>query len=430
MRNSKVMYALTLMLTAIMILVLASCSGGNNDKPEASPSASDPQSSASAQPSETPANSEPVTIKYTQFSGSGDNEKYLLQMKDAFESKYKDITVEIETIPYGEYFTQMQTRVAAGTAPDAYELNYENFVSYAKKGVLLDLAPFFDKTGFDRSSLNTQALNAFQADGVQYGMPASFSNVLLFYNKELFDKSGAAYPTNEWTWKEMDDAAAKIRALGKDTFGIYQPVQFWEFYKAVQQNGGSLFNEDMTQFTFNTPENVETLQHLADRLTKTNVMPTQAQLSGVGDWDLFKAGRLGMILTGVWAFPDFVQNVPFEWDVAIEPGNVKKATHFFSNGLVINKDSKKAEAAFQWIQFMSASKEAATIRVDANWELPAVTDKEVLDAYLKTTPPSNRQAVFDSLEFLVTPPVIEQFTEMTDIVGIHLTAASEGAKTP
>ncbi|MFD0670719.1 ABC transporter substrate-binding protein [Cohnella sp. GCM10027633] len=432
MRNSKFMNALSLILVAAVIIALTACSGNNNND-KASPSASDkPSSSASAKPSESdePKNDEPVTIKYTQFSGSGDNEKYLIQMKDAFEAKYDNITVEIETIPFGEYFTQMQTRVAAGTAPDAYELNFENFVSYAKKGVLLDLAPFFDQTGFDKSSLNAQALNAFQSDGVQYGMPASFSNVLLFYNKELFDKAGVGYPTNDWTWKEMDDAAAKIRALSDDTFGVFQPVQFWEFYKTVQQNGGSLFNADMTKFTFNSPENVATLQHLADRLTKTNVMPTQAQLSGVGDWDLFKAGRLGMIVTGVWAFPDFVKNVPFEWDVAIEPGNVKKATHFFSNGLVINKESKKAEAAFQWIQFMSASKEAAEIRVAANWELPAVTDTAVLEAFLKTTPPNNRQAVFDSLEYLVTPPVIEQFTEMTDIVGIHLTAASEGAKTP
>jgi multiple sugar transport system substrate-binding protein len=175
---------------------------------------------------------------------------------------------------------------------------------------------------------------------------------------------------------------------------------------------------------------VETLQHLADRITKTNVMPTDAQMSGMGDWDLFKGGRLGMILTGVWAFPDFIKNVTFNWDIAMEPGNVKKATHFFSNGLVINKDSKVADAAFEWVKFMSSSKEAAKIRVDAGWELPAVTYPDVLDAYLKITPPANRQAVFDSLNYLVTPPVIEQFAEMADIMGLHLKAAAQGAKTP
>lgn len=407
------------MTLMIIAAVMAACSKGGNEGQSAT---------AGDQPSSAAPADKQVTIKYTQFSGSGDNEKYLMQMKDEFEGQNPNIKVDIETIAYGDYFTQMQTRVAAGTAPDAYELNYENFVSYAKKGVLQDLTPLYG--GFDTGTLNAKALSAFSSDGVQYGLPASFSNVLLIYNQDLFDQANVEYPTNAWTWKEMDDAAAKIRALSKDTFGIFQPIQFHEFYKTVQQNGGSLFNADMTQFTFNTPENVATLQHLADRITQTNVMPTQAQLSGVGDWDLFKAGRLGMIVTGVWAFPDFAKNVTFNWDVAVEPGNVQKATHFFSNGLVINKDSKNKEAAFQWIKFMSASKEAAKIRVDANWELPAVTDKEVLEAFLNATPPANRQAVFDSLDYLVTPPVIEQFAEMTDIVGIHLTAAAEGAKTP
>jgi multiple sugar transport system substrate-binding protein len=159
-------------------------------------------------------------------------------------------------------------------------------------------------------------------------------------------------------------------------------------------------------------------------------MPTEAQVSGMGDWELFKAEKVGMIVTGIWAFPEFIKNCNFEWDIAIEPGNTKKATHFFSNGLVINKDSKKAEQAFKWISFMSASKEAAKIRVDSGWELPAVTYPDVLASYLEQTPPASRQVVFDSLQYLVTPPVIEQFAEMADIMGIHLAKARDGVKTP
>ncbi len=431
MVKTGLLKALSFILAAIMIASLAACSGGKSDNGNGngSGSASPSQASPSGSSSAPTSSDEIVTVKFGNFSGAGDTAKYLDQMKAEFEQANPNIKVEIETIAYGDYFTQMQTRVAAGQAPDAYELNYENFVSYAKKGVLLDLNPLFDATQFDRSTLNEQALNAFSSDGVQYGMPGSFSNVLLIYNKELFQKANAELPTKDWTWKEFDDAAAKIRALDKNTFGVFQPIQFHEFYKLVQQNNGSLLNADKTAFTVNTPENVETLQRLVDRVLTTNVMPTQAQLSGVGDWDLFKAGRLGMIVTGVWAFSDFMQNVTFDWDVAVEPGNKKKATHFFSNGLVINKDSKAAEAAFQWIKFLSSSKEAAKIRVDAGWELPAVTYPDVLEAYLSMTPPANRQAVFDSLDYLVTPPVIEQFGEMSDILGIHLTAASEGAKT-
>jgi multiple sugar transport system substrate-binding protein len=38
-------------------------------------------------------------------------------MYDLFHEKNPDISVNIETIGYNDYFTQMQTRVAGGTAP-------------------------------------------------------------------------------------------------------------------------------------------------------------------------------------------------------------------------------------------------------------------------------------------------------------------------
>jgi len=369
-------------------------------------------------------------VSYLNFSAAGDNQKYLEQMRDEFQKKNPGISINIETLAYADYFTQLQTRVAAGTAPDCFELNYENFVSYAKKDVLLDLGPNFKKTGFDTKTLSAKALQAFSVGGTQYGLPISFSNVLLIYNKELFDRAKVAYPTESWTWKEEQAAAAKIRALGKDIYGIFQPIQFWEFYKVVRQNGGSLLSADGKKFTLDSPQNVATLTFMADRLNKSNVMPTQAQLAGMGDWDLFKSGRLGMIVTGIWAFPDFTRDCSFAWDVAVEPGSKAKATHFFSNGIVVSRDSPNADAASLWAKFMSSSREAADIRVAAGWELPAITDPAVIAAYTKKTPPENRKAVFKSLEYLVTPPVVEQMQEMTDILGAYLEAARDGKKSP
>jgi multiple sugar transport system substrate-binding protein len=159
-------------------------------------------------------------------------------------------------------------------------------------------------------------------------------------------------------------------------------------------------------------------------------MPTQKQCGGMGDWDLFKAGRLGMIVTGIWAFGEFTKDCPFSWDIAVEPGMKAKATHFFSNGIVISKNCANVDAAAKWAKFMSASREAADIRVTAGWELPAITDPQIIAAYSEITPPANRAAVFKSLEYLVTPPVVGQMQELTDILGAQLEAARDGAKTP
>ncbi|TDO85911.1 carbohydrate ABC transporter substrate-binding protein (CUT1 family) [Halanaerobium saccharolyticum] len=373
---------------------------------------------------------ETVEVDFMTFSGSGANLEYLNQMKDEFEKENPDIEINIITVGYEDYFVNLQTKIAGGLAPDVYELNYENFVTYAKKNVLKELDDTISAAEFDESQLNEKALNAFQINDNQYGLPFSFSNVVLFYNEELFDQAGIDYPSRDWKWEDSLAAAKQIRNLGSNIFGIYQPVTFWEFYKMVEQNGGTIIDNEKNKFVINSPQNIETLEYMVDRVQDSNVMPTEAQLSGMQDWDLFKSGRVGMIVTGIWAFPDFTENIDFEWNIEVEPGNTQKATHFFANGLVMNQKTDKVDEAFKWMSFLSASKEAAQIRVENNWELPAITDQDILKEYIEKTPPENRQAVFESLNYLVTPPVIEQFAEMADIINQQIQAARDGLKTP
>ena len=366
---------------------------------------------------------EEVTITYANFNASGGNEETLQKMYEAFHEEYPNITVEIETIASADYFTTMQTRVAGGTAPDCYELNIENFAAYANNGALEEI------TGVDLGGLDETALGAFTVDGKQYGLPGNFSNVLLFYNKDLFDQAGVDYPTADWTQDDLQAAAEAIRALGDDIFGYYQPLTYNEFYKVAAQFGGSLLNEDKTEFTINAPENVAAAQMMADRVLVSNVQPTDVQMGGIGDWDLFMSGRLGMIPTGIWAFNTFTEGCDFDWDVAVEPGQVQKATHFFSNACVINAKSEHKDAAAAWITWLTSSPKSAEIRIEAGWDLPAIKDQDTLAGYLDITPPENREAVFDSLNYLVVPPVIEDYSMMSDLIGESLSAAASGAMT-
>lgn len=419
------------MLAAAAAVSLAGCgnsekaaSGGQESKTESSVAAettADSAQTAGGETAEKPeSDGEPVTIKLTNFSASGGQEGTLQKMYEAFQKEYPNIKVDIETVGFDDYFTQMQTRVAGGTAPDCYELNIENFAAYAAKGVLAEI------TGVDTSRFNQTALDAFKVDGKQYGLPGSFSNVVLFYNKDLFDQAGIDYPNDSWTWDDAQKAALKIRALGDNIYGIYAPITFNEFFKVAAQYGGALLNSDKTEFTINSPENQKAAEMMVGRVLDSNVQPTEAQMGGMSDWDLFQSGRLGMIPSGIWAFSEFGKNCDFKWDICVEPGETKKATHFFSNAYVVNKDSKNKEAAMTWVNWIASSPEAAKIRIDAGWDLPAITDQTVLNDYLKQTPPDNRQAVFDSLDYLVTPPVIEDYSLMSDIITMKLGEAASG----
>lgn len=421
MKKSK-LFSLIACLLALVMLLAACAPAANNDGTTPSKDNAQDQTQNNTPQADAPLD-EPVTITYCNFNASGGNEETLQRMYEAFHQEYPNITVEIETLGMDDYFTQMQTRVAGGTAPDCYELNIENFAAYANKGVLAEI------TGVDLSGLNETALAAFNVDGKQYGLPGNFSNVVLIYNKDLFDQAGVAYPTDDWTQDDLQAAAEAIRALGDDIFGIWQPITYNEFFKVVVQYGGSLLNEDKTAFTINSPENLKAAQVLVDRVLVSNVQPSEVQAGGMGDWDMFMSGRLGMIPTGIWAFNTFTEGCDFDWDIAVEPGSTQKATHFFSNACVINADSDKKEAAATWITWLTSSDTAAQIRIEAGWDLPAIKDQDTLAGYLDITPPENRQAVFKSLDYLVVPPIIEDYALMSDIIGQKLAAAAAGTIT-
>jgi multiple sugar transport system substrate-binding protein len=365
-----------------------------------------------------------TTIRYFTFSAAPDHVKDLQKIIDAFQADNPTIKVKVETAPYDQYFTKLQTAIAGGTAPDTFELNYENFVTYASSGALLDLGgPSGKDSSYDAGVFSSQALDAFKASGKQYALPASFSTVVLLYNKKLFDAAGVAYPTPSWTWADEKAAAQKLTAKG--VYGDFQPVQFFEFYKTLQQSGGKFFDEGQNKATFNSPQGVEAANWLISKLGKT--MPTNEQIGGTPDFDtnLFKSGKLAMWHNGIWQFAG-LKDVPFGWDVVVEPGNTHKASAVFQNAAAAAKGTKNPDAAWKWLRYLTSSDVTAQTRVDSSWELPALSDTSKVQGYLDQTPPANRQAVFDSLDAIALTPVIAKQQQMQDIVGKALDNAAAG----
>ena len=352
-------------------------------------------------------------ISYFTFSAAPDHLKDLDAMVKAFEAANPGMTVKVETAPFDNYFTTLQTRIAGNDAPDVYELNYENFVTYASKDVLLDVSARAAADPSFAGRFYPKAYEAFALGGKQYGLPASFSNVVLFYNKDLFDAAGVAYPTADWTWDDERAAAQKLNAPDKGVWGQFSPVTYNEFYKTAAQNGGRVLGADGS-VTIDSAACVGALDYMVSAVTD-GVQPTEADMAGVSDGDMFAAGQLAMLTTGIWMFAAFA-DAPFAWDIALEPGKTQKAHHFFANATVIAADTKKADDAWAWTQFLTSSPDVARIRVDANWELPALSDQSLFDAWLAETPPASRSVVFEALKTLITPPVVRQQAEMQDTV--------------
>jgi multiple sugar transport system substrate-binding protein len=369
------------------------------------------------------ADSGPVTITYTNFISNDGNEENLQTIVDAFEEENPDITVEVTTLPYADYGTALQTDLAAGTVSDVFDMEYANYAEYQANGVLAPLEVA------NAAAYRQSLLEAYSTDGTAYALPSSFSDVVLYYNADLFDAAGLEYPTNDWTWADEKAAAEAITDQAAGVWGDHQPISFYEYYKVLAQNGGQFLNDDKTAVAFNTPEGLEAAEWLVNK--SGTVMPTIEQGQGTPDFDtnLFKDGKLGMLHTGIWVF-GAVADVPFNWDIAVEPGNTEQASAVFSNAVGVSATSEHVEAATKWAEFLTSSDAMVEARLDSGWELPPISDEAQLATYLEKGKPANRQAVFDSLEGIALPPVVAQGqTEMQDILGEELVEAQAGRKT-
>jgi multiple sugar transport system substrate-binding protein len=364
----------------------------------------------------------PVTITYSNFISNDGNEANLKKIVAAFEKENKNITVDVKTLPYGDYGTALQTDLAAGTAADVFDIEYSNYASYQANGVLAEI-PVANSSAYRKT-----LLDAYATGGKQYALPSSFSDVVLYYNADLFDAAGVSHPTADWTWADEKAAALKLTDKAKGVWGDHQPVSFYEFYKTLAQNGGSFLAKDGKSVAFNTPEGVEAAKWLVEK--SGTVMPTIKQGQGTADFDtnLFKAGKLAMLHTGIWVF-GAVADVPFKWDIAVEPGSTHKASAVFSNAVGVSATSKHTDAAAKWAEFLTNSDTMVQTRLDSGWELPPISDEKALATYLDKGAPANRKAVFDSLDGIALPPVVAKGqTEMQDITGEELVEAQAGRK--
>ncbi|PKQ14747.1 MAG: sugar ABC transporter substrate-binding protein [Actinobacteria bacterium HGW-Actinobacteria-8] len=394
-------------LAAILGMTLAACS---NSSP-------DPAGDSSA----APVANEPVTITYSNFISNSGNEENLKTIIHAFEAANPNITVDVKTLPYGDYFTALQTDLAGGTQADVFDIEYANYRGYQADGVLAPLE------GVDTSAYRTSLVDAYATDGTSYALPTSFSTVVLFFNKDLFDAAGLDYPTSDWTW--ADEKAAAEELTQGDVFGDYQPISYYEFYKTLVQAGGSFLNEDGTAVAFNSPEGIAAAHWLVDK--PGSVMPTAEQGAGTPDFDtgLFTEGKLAMWHTGIWLFGTLA-DTSLNWDIAVEPGSAQQASAVFSNAVGVSATSEHKDAAQKFAEFLTSSKVMVDVRLNSGWELPPISDDAQLAPYLDKGAPDNRQAVFDSLKGVALPPTIgDNQAQMQDLIGQELSEAAAGRMT-
>ena len=123
--------------------------------------------------------------------------------------------------------------IAGGMAPDVLYINFRKSDNYIRNNFLYPL----DRPEDGYLSAMTEEEIAFRINDklwpvIQRKGPAGHKQVwaipwggalgkVLLYRKDLFDARGLAYPTVQWTWAEMLEAARRITDPQRGVYGMY-----------------------------------------------------------------------------------------------------------------------------------------------------------------------------------------------------------------
>lgn len=372
----------------------------------------------------------PVTIKVMSFFAY-DNPEVEKAVVSAFEAKNPDIKVDFEAVPMSDIFLKYKTLIAGGSAPDVMSMNYENAYMFGALGSLEALDTWIKDTNFDTSLIYKTTFDMFKVNGVQYSIPATFSDVVLFYNKNLFDAAKIEYPQNDWTSADLKTAAI---ALTKDTNGDGKIDQFGYSFPwwpvVLAQYNATIWSSDGKTCTLNSPEGIKAIQTVVDARYVNQYAPTADQLAEQGDWDMFIAGKLAMFPTGPWAVQPFNDKiVGFNYDIANMPPGDTKATLQFANSYAMSAASQNKAAAWKFIAFATGP-EGTKIRQDGKYEISPV--KQIAEQYfvanLAGDDPEHAIVFMEALDYAIAQPVHAKWQQINDAITPELDLAFSNSK--
>lgn len=287
------------------------------------------------------------------------------QFDQLFMQRHPNIEVKAENTPWGEFRQKYVAQAAGNALPDLLYFQFSWGQEFIKQGLFVALDDYIQKEkDFNLADFTPASLVSYQRDGKLWGIPYDEGPANLYYNKDLFDAAGEAYPDASWDLEKLKEVAIKLtKGEGPEKqFGLGELPSLGDSLVAppyLFPFGAQYISEPKEdQVLINTPEAVAALEWWEELRTK-GAVPSPADLQNVA-WPAFQFGKIAMTVQGSWATPPIAAGSKFNWDIAMWPKG-PKAHKTFSAGSAygITRDSKNVDAAWIYLnEYISTAGQA------------------------------------------------------------------------
>jgi multiple sugar transport system substrate-binding protein len=235
--------------------------------------------------------------------------------------------------------------------------------------------------------------------------------------KEMFDEAGLAYPSDDWTFEDMRNAAV-ILTLDSEGRNRLDPnfdsnsieqwgwnggvSNFWQRH-LIQGLGGDLCeNDDCTLMNFTSPDTITAMAWWASLVGDEKAAlydPYGGSQTGVPG-DPFIAGKAAMGFNGFFAVGQLNDAGNIQYDI-VQPflgEDNQRYTPLSTNGYVISARSEHPEAAWSLLQILLAPEFLETTWGNPGHAVPA-RRSAALSVVNGNRAPENQEAILAAMEY-------------------------------
>ena len=278
---------------------------------------------------------------------------YLIAQEKAFEEAYPHIDLQYIDVASQDYAIKVGSMLSGNDTSDVFMVKeVSDIVNWHAQGFAESLTPYMEKDSYDVSGFVGMEAN-YAFEGAQYALPFRSDFWVLFYNKDLFDAAGVAYPTNDMTW---DAYAETAKAMTKN--GVYgthyhtwlSAVANWAVCDGVNTLADGQY-DDLAYF-YNLYKDIEE----AGACMAYN----ELKASGLHYSAAFANGNVAMMPMGYWYVSTLIGynndgTCNFNWGITAVPhkDDVAAGSSFGNlTGVMMNKKSENKDIAWTYISWL------------------------------------------------------------------------------
>ena len=278
--------ALALILTFVMMLSLAACGGGNDDKASDNSAPSTP-STPSTDDSNAGGDSNEVQDVTLKIWTASEELELMKKMGESFAAAHPEYNLTFDISEMGIDEANANLKTDADSAADIFQLASGGVPELTQKGLLLPIGYELDSL---RELYPAGAISAVTAeDGLVYAVPFTPNTFFMYYNKSMFTEDEV---------KSVETMMAKDLGEGVYNFS-FQVSGPWYIESFFYAAGCTLFGadgKDASSMDWNNANGFAAGQYMIDLVNNPKYLENKDGIA----MNMLREGKLAAHVDGTW----------------------------------------------------------------------------------------------------------------------------------